>query len=64
MASPIDLFSALHRLAADRRGTTAIEYVVIASAVSIAIALSLGTLGDGVVNLFDSIANGFSGGGP
>jgi len=44
------------RLIRDERGTTAIEYAILASRVAVAIAASIMNLGDMVKDLFTSVA--------
>jgi pilus assembly protein Flp/PilA len=47
---------ALHRFVNDERATTAIEYALIASGVSVAIVGIVGGLGSSVTNLFSSVS--------
>jgi pilus assembly protein Flp/PilA len=47
------------RLAADERGTTAIEYAMIAAGIGVAIAATVTSLGSAVSNLYTSIASIF-----
>jgi Flp pilus assembly pilin Flp len=44
--------ASLRRLAADERGTTAIEYALIASSVSIFILTGVSALGTGIMTVF------------
>ena len=48
--------TALHHFVNDDRGATAIEYALIASGVSIAIAGVVGGLGSNVKNMFSSVS--------
>lgn len=47
------------RAIADRRGTTAIEYALIAGGISIAILLAVSGVGSQVVILFTAVSNAF-----
>jgi pilus assembly protein Flp/PilA len=48
--------TALHRFVNDERGTTAIEYALIASGVSVAIVSVVVGLGTNVKNMFSSVS--------
>jgi pilus assembly protein Flp/PilA len=54
--STLALYRPLRRFLRDERGATAIEYALIASGISIAIAGAVAVLGGNVKNLFSSVA--------
>jgi pilus assembly protein Flp/PilA len=45
----------------DEDGATAIEYGLIAALVSVAAIAALGALGDGLVNIFETVSSSLSG---
>ncbi len=51
--------SVLVRFARDQAGSTAIEYTLIASGISIAIVVAVNGIGSTVVNLFQSVTDSF-----
>jgi len=44
---------------ADTRGATAVEYAIMASGVSIAIAATIWAIGPNLVTIFTNVSNGF-----
>ena len=54
----------LHRFDDDRRGTTSIEYCVIAGLIALGLVLSLGTIGGSLGSVFSAVAGGFDGNAP
>lgn len=54
----------LHRLRDDRRGTTSIEYCVIAGLIALGLVLSLGTIGGSLGSVFSAVAGGLDGNTP
>jgi pilus assembly protein Flp/PilA len=55
-SSTLTIRTSLRRFARDDRGTTAIEYALIASGISIAIAAAVLILGSTVLGFFNSVA--------
>ncbi len=55
-SSTLAIRTSLRRFARDDRGTTAIEYALIASGISIAIAAAVLILGSTVLGFFNSVA--------
>jgi pilus assembly protein Flp/PilA len=55
-SSTLTIRTSLRRVARDDRGTTAIEYALIASGISIAIAAAVLILGSTVLGFFNSVA--------
>jgi pilus assembly protein Flp/PilA len=51
------LSNAARRMLADQRGTTAIEYALIAAGIGVAVATIVWSLGSSVVSLYQNIAN-------
>lgn len=54
------LMQSLRRFARDERGTTAIEYALIAGGISIVIVAAAASIGTTLNSTFTSVKNGFS----
>lgn len=54
----------INRFLHDERGTTALEYAVIASLISVAIMLAIQPIGNTLADIFGQAEAGFSGGTP
>ncbi len=61
MQCHIWLSGAVGGFTADKSGATAIEYVLIAAGIGLAIVISVGLVGDGLDQLFDGLAVSLAG---